>query len=230
MIRFTRAFFVVSLAIACKDGTSDPATKPPAFSSPVAAPSDGSGSHSRSERPVDATDRPGDKGRAASERGRRVPMVDRGHSDYGRLEGTAYDNECEDDAGCHASGCGGEVCSADKDAVSTCEVLPLEWPPESACGCVDGICQWWNPRGIPLPNRPGNKQRVEAKPPQEGPKCGNERCKPGEECITYRGIAGAKGPVFRECGIRCRRGQPRGGCPEGMRCVMIADGPGPVCR
>jgi hypothetical protein len=73
-------------------------------------------------------------------------------------------------------------------------------------------------------------RRVEARPPQEGPMCGNERCKPGEECITYRGIAGAKGPVFRECGIRCRRGQPRGGCPEGMRCVMIADGPGPVCR
>jgi eight-cysteine-cluster-containing protein len=157
-------------------------------------------------------------------------MVGRGHADYDRLEGTAYANECDDDVDCHASGCGGEVCSADKDAVSTCELLLFEWPLESACGCVDRICQWWNPRGIPLPALTKRKEPVEVKPPQEGPKCGNERCKPGEECITYRGIAGAKGPVFRECGIRCRRGRPRGGCPEGMRCVMIADGPGPVCR
>jgi len=157
-------------------------------------------------------------------------MVDRGHPDYDRLEGTKYENACDGDVDCHASGCGGEVCSADKDAVSTCELLRLEWPRESACGCVDGICQWWNPEGVELPRRTREKERVEAKPPEEEPKCGNERCKPGEECITYRGIAGAKGPVFRECAIRCRRGQPRGGCPEGMRCVMIADGPGPVCR
>lgn len=225
-----RALVLAVLLFACRDGTSDPATRPPSSSPAQAGAEAGAASHSGSEQATPATDRPADPAAVTGDRDKRVPMVDRGHSDYDRLEGTAHDNECDDDVDCHASGCGGEVCSADKDAVSTCELLVFEWPPGSACGCVDRICQWWNPEGILLPSRTRAKERAPAEPPQEGPKCGNRRCKPGEECITYRGIAGAKGPAFRECGIRCRRGQPRGGCPEGMRCVMIADGPGPVCR
>ena len=41
-------------------------------------------------------------------------------------------------------------------------------------------------------------------------------------------IAGPAGPVFRECAIPCGHGERR--CPEGMKCITIADGPGPVCR
>ena len=59
--------------------------------------------------------------------------------------------------------------------------------------------------------------------------CGGVKCDPGEECIGYLGIAGARGPRFYSCGIRCQPGRENAGCPEGTRCVSIADGPGPLC-
>jgi hypothetical protein len=74
---------------------------------------------------------------------------------------------------------------------------------------------------------------VEAKP-VEGPKnlvaCGDKTCSEGEECISYYGIAGPRGPQFHECGIRCKQGAPNDGCADGKKCTTIADGPGPVCR
>lgn len=60
--------------------------------------------------------------------------------------------------------------------------------------------------------------------------CGDKTCGDGEECISYYGIAGPRGPQFHECGIRCKQGAPNDGCADGKRCQTIADGPGPVCR
>jgi hypothetical protein len=61
-----------------------------------------------------------------------------------------------------------------------------------------------------------------------GEKCGeNDACAKGFECIKYYGIAGARGPQFKTCETKC---DAKGGCPSGMKCVTIADGPGQVCR
>jgi hypothetical protein len=59
-------------------------------------------------------------------------------------------------------------------------------------------------------------------------KCGaDDSCPPGLECITYYGIAGARGPQFKTCELRCTK-QTK--CPDGTSCGVIADGPGQVCR
>ena len=60
--------------------------------------------------------------------------------------------------------------------------------------------------------------------------CGGRTCGAGESCASYYGIAGPRGPMFHECVIRCRRGQPNDGCPTGTVCHTVADGPGDVCR
>ncbi|MEM7154610.1 MAG: hypothetical protein AAF799_17310 [Myxococcota bacterium] len=60
--------------------------------------------------------------------------------------------------------------------------------------------------------------------------CDGEPCAPPRECISYYGIAGPRGPEFFACEIRCKGGAGKGGCPDGMTCVTIADGPGEVCR
>lgn len=64
--------------------------------------------------------------------------------------------------------------------------------------------------------------------PPPGAACGDKTCGAGEQCIEYFGVAGPAGPRFKECGIPCN--PQKGGCPDGMQCVTIADGPGPVCR
>ena len=64
--------------------------------------------------------------------------------------------------------------------------------------------------------------------PGIGENCGaNDACGAGLTCVSYYGIAGARGPQFKSCEIRCERG---GGCPDGLQCITIADGPGQVCR
>jgi hypothetical protein len=63
--------------------------------------------------------------------------------------------------------------------------------------------------------------------PGNGPACGDKVCASGEECISYYGVAGPRGPKFQECGIPCKAD---GACPDGKKCQTIADGPGPVCR
>lgn len=47
------------------------------------------------------------------------------------------------------------------------------------------------------------------------------------ECVKYYGIAGPRGPQFSSCEIRC---DGKEGCPTGLECTTIADGPGQVCR
>lgn len=64
--------------------------------------------------------------------------------------------------------------------------------------------------------------------PGIGEKCGDgDRCADGLECITYYGIAGARGPQFKTCEIRCKDDSA---CPKDRHCRTVADGPGQVCR
>jgi len=76
------------------------------------------------------------------------------------------------------------------------------------------------------PTTPASTDKPAA--PGRGETCGaNDACAPGLECVKYRGIAGARGPEFKSCETRCRDGK---GCPDGTKCITIADGPGQVCR
>ncbi len=63
----------------------------------------------------------------------------------------------------------------------------------------------------------------------DGQACGDETCEAPATCVEYYGIAGASGPKFQSCEVRCK-GPDDAGCPEGTRCVTVADGPGQVCR
>lgn len=68
-----------------------------------------------------------------------------------------------------------------------------------------------------------------AKPKQGEPCDANGKCSRGLTCVRYRGVAGAAGPEFTSCEIRCGEGT-KGHCPKSQRCTTIADGPGQVCR
>ena len=68
-------------------------------------------------------------------------------------------------------------------------------------------------------------------PPLEGPKLG-EPCGAGDvcgegSCVSYHGIAGARGGELKSCEIRC---DPSRSCEGGRQCITVADGPGQVCR
>ncbi len=162
----------------------------------------------------------------------RTPVVDRGHELYTRFEAPDVDNACTTDADCKRGGCGGEVCSAAADVVTTCELLPVQLPPDAACGCVDGTCQWWSRSGAGLSGTSTSTRRPEPRgdqaPERDVVRCGAETCKPGQVCIEYYGVAGPKGPKFQSCEWACGKGG--GDCPPGTTCVTIADGPGAVCR
>lgn len=63
-----------------------------------------------------------------------------------------------------------------------------------------------------------------------GETCGaGDACAPGLTCVSYYGIAGARGPAFKSCEIRCD-GDHKGACPTGTTCMTVSDGPGRVCR
>jgi hypothetical protein len=60
---------------------------------------------------------------------------------------------------------------------------------------------------------------------------GGKACAAGLECVEYYGVAGARGPKFESCEIKCAGGKGKSkGCPKGTICVTISDGPGSVCR
>src|SRR4051812_24355525 len=64
--------------------------------------------------------------------------------------------------------------------------------------------------------------------PSYGETCGaNDACAPGLTCEKYQGVAGARGPQFKTCELRCGATTQ---CPDGKHCNTIADGPGRVCR
>jgi hypothetical protein len=60
--------------------------------------------------------------------------------------------------------------------------------------------------------------------------CGDKpACVAPATCVSYFGIAGARGPKFHSCEIKCTP-KHEGDCPADKKCVTIADGPGSVCR
>jgi hypothetical protein len=64
--------------------------------------------------------------------------------------------------------------------------------------------------------------------PVIGENCGpNDACAKGLTCVSYYGIAGARGPQFKTCEIKCAADAD---CPADHKCITIADGPGQVCR
>ena len=64
--------------------------------------------------------------------------------------------------------------------------------------------------------------------PGIGENCGDgDKCAKGLTCVSYYGIAGARGPQFKTCEIKCTADAQ---CPSGTKCVTVADGPGQVCR
>lgn len=78
-------------------------------------------------------------------------------------------------------------------------------------------------------SRPKPTPKEEVGLPSHGKKCASGgKCAAGLECISYYGIAGANGPKFTSCERRCGKGHKP--CPGSMRCAVIADGPGQVCR
>ena len=76
--------------------------------------------------------------------------------------------------------------------------------------------------------------------PGMGEACGeNGACADGLTCLDYYGVAGAQGPKFSSCEMRCTmirpgklppKGKFAGACPKGSICTTISDGPGTVCR
>ena len=122
---------------------------------------------------------------------------------------------CQQDKECHTGGCGAEICSADIDATSSCDVQ--DWPIKGAtCGCVAGECLWFRT----VDPEAGAKQ---------GDPCPDNKCQVGLTCLSFYGIAGPSGPKLTSCEIPCGS-DVNAQCPDGMKCTTIADGPGQVCR
>jgi hypothetical protein len=78
----------------------------------------------------------------------------------------------------------------------------------------------------PPPDEPA--PTVEPPGSAQGEPCPDDRCADGLECVHYYGIAGANGPEFTSCEIRCAADASV--CPDGQSCITVADGPGQVCR
>jgi eight-cysteine-cluster-containing protein len=147
---------------------------------------------------------------------------------HARVEGTSFQNACTADAQCFSGGCSNEVCSAEEGVSSTCEAPADGWPTAGAtCGCVSGQCSWY--RGMQVaPPPPSAPAAPNAALPDQGKPCtADGRCAAGLSCSSFYGIAGPRGPQLTSCEIRCAGGSR---CPNGQRCVTIADGPGQVCR
>lgn len=162
----------------------------------------------------------------------RTPLVAVDDPLYSRLEGAAYANACGRDSECFITGCNGEVCSAEHNAMSDCAVLTVKFPADAGCGCVAEQCVWHSATGAQLVHTSvATTPRPQASTGQAVPGklvvCGGTTCKPGQVCTSYYGIAGSNGPLFNSCEWRCKRDSD---CTAGARCRNIVDGPGRVCR
>jgi eight-cysteine-cluster-containing protein len=153
--------------------------------------------------------------------GARKPAVDKANPHYARVEGESFKNECTADNQCFVGGCSSEVCSAEEGVSTTCEMPAEGWPIQGAtCGCLAGACQWFKAAAGPGPGGPGVAQ---------GQSCKDAACATGLTCVKYFGIAGPSGPEFATCEVPCPDGADAP-CPQGQKCITIADGPGQVCR
>ncbi len=104
----------------------------------------------------------------------------------------------------------------------------------SACGCSSK-----SPPPATQPAPPPSTEGSATEPPTSqsgsaatgpgiGETCGdNDACAAPATCVSYYGIAGARGPQFKTCEVKC---EDDGACPSGRKCATIADGPGRVCR
>jgi eight-cysteine-cluster-containing protein len=135
---------------------------------------------------------------------------------YAVFEGPTFKNACAGDGDCKIGGCSGEVCTAEEGVNTTCQVYE-DQPRDATCGCVSGECIWYRAAGAPTAALPG-----------QGEKCPEGKCAEGLTCVSFYGIAGARGPKFTSCEIPCA--DPSVRCPAGQQCITIADGPGRVCR
>jgi hypothetical protein len=100
--------------------------------------------------------------------------------------------------------------------------LGLGCRPSSPSGTAVSGGEQPEPEPEPEPEQPP--------PVEEASTCNGEPCESPRRCISYYGIAGPSGPLFHACEIPCELEVDNGGCPDGMRCVTIADGPGNVCQ
>ena len=196
----------VLLPVGCDKKPDGPSDRPPPQVDPptVPKPSDDDGGE---PPPPDPTE-----GRTA--------LVPKSHPNWARIEGDGFPNACKTDGDCFVGGCSSEVCSADQGVITTCEAVMIPgWPEDAECGCVSNKCAWWSASGATLPGAEG---------PKDGDKCGDTVCQPPKTCVHYYGIAGPNGPQFHSCEIPCTPGKAK--CPDGTKCITIADGPGNVCR
>jgi hypothetical protein len=76
-------------------------------------------------------------------------------------------------------------------------------------------------------SEPAGVTTTAAEGPGLGQTCGDDDSCAKGTCVAYSGIAGPKGPQFKTCEIKCTGG---GACPDGTKCIVVADGPGAVCR
>ncbi len=84
--------------------------------------------------------------------------------------------------------------------------------------------------GPPPPPAKDGKPEEKPEPPKTlpGQPCdADDACGAPFECVKYYGIAGARGPQFSSCEIKCGE---KAACPDKLKCITIADGPGAVCR
>jgi hypothetical protein len=85
------------------------------------------------------------------------------------------------------------------------------------------------PQAQPQPD-PADPVGVDEPDEDQTQLCDGQPCPAPKQCLSYLGVAGPAGPTFYACEIPCERGPDNDGCPDGMSCVVIADGPGEVCR
>lgn len=220
--------FALVSACVCPQTTAEPPPPPP----PQTVPSEPPPAEPVATEPAPGETVPTEP--ATEPAGDRSLLVPQSHPLYARVEGTHVNNACSTDAECHVGGCSSEVCSADPGVITTCEkrLFPSQG---GSCGCVQGQCSWYRaggdgtaePTPDPVSEPAGGKPTGAALPGTGKPCTEDGRCAEGLSCVSYYGIAGPRGPKFTSCERRCGKGER---CPDGQRCVTIADGPGAVCR
>lgn len=96
-------------------------------------------------------------------------------------------------------------------------------------------------KGAPTPPpHAGSGSAIARTPPADaatptsplGPKmhepCGeHDLCGTGLTCMSYYGIGGNP---LKSCEIPCDPKAAKTGCPEGLHCAYVGDGPSPTCR